>query len=75
MERQFDEWQLTLTEREVAFGLLQGYSHKRIAKESGRSERTVRQHATAVYEKAGVTSRAELAAYFLVALRVPRGVA
>lgn len=72
IEQQFMEWQLTPTEREVAFGLLQGYSHKRIARDAGRSERTVRQHATAVYEKAGVASRAELAAFFLVALRLPR---
>lgn len=63
--RQFEEWQLTPTEREVALLLLQGHSHKSIAKQTSRSERTVRQHATAVYEKAGLGSRAELAAFFL----------
>jgi hypothetical protein len=33
-----------------------------------RSERTVRQHAVAVYRKAGVAGRAELAAFFLSGL-------
>jgi DNA-binding CsgD family transcriptional regulator len=59
------EWQLTPAEREVAFGLLRGFSHKRIATLTGRSERTVRQHAIAVYQKAGLGGRAELAAFFL----------
>ncbi len=62
---QFDTWLLTPTEREVAFLLLQGHGHKQIAGQTGRSERTVRQHAVAVYGKAGLSSRAELAAFFL----------
>lgn len=62
---QFDAWQLTPTEREVAFLLLQGHGHKQIAGQTGRSERTVRQHAVSVYGKAGLSSRAELAAFFL----------
>ena len=33
-----------------------------------RSERTVRQHAVAAYDKAGVAGRAELAAFFLTDL-------
>jgi DNA-binding NarL/FixJ family response regulator len=48
--------------------LLQGRSHKEIAATSGRSERTVRQHAAAAYEKAGLGGRAELAAFFLEGL-------
>jgi DNA-binding CsgD family transcriptional regulator len=71
IDRQFDAWQLTPAEREVALLLLKGYSHKHVAAETGRSERTVRQHATSVYEKAGLSSRAELAAFFLDALRLP----
>lgn len=67
-DRQFDEWQLTPAEREVALLLLKGYSHKHIAAATGRSERTARQHAVAVYQKAGMTSRAELSAFFLEAL-------
>ena len=51
--------------------LLKGYEHKQMAARTGRSERTVRQHAGAVYEKAGIGGRAELAAYFLNDLMLP----
>jgi DNA-binding NarL/FixJ family response regulator len=71
IDRQFDEWQLTPAERDVALLLLKGYSHKHVAAETGRSERTVRQHATSVYSKASLGSRAELAAFFLDALHLP----
>lgn len=71
IDAQFQEWHLTPAEREVALLLLKGYSHKHVAAETSRSERTVRQHATVVYQKAGLGSRAELAAFFLDALRVP----
>ncbi len=69
--RQFDAWGLTPAEREVALLLLKGRSHKEIANETGRSERTARQHAIAVYDKAGLDGRATLAAFFLDALTVP----
>lgn len=68
LEAQFDAWELTPAERATARGLLRGLSHRAIAAADGRSERTVRQHAVAVYRKAGVTGRAELAAFFLSAL-------
>lgn len=68
---QFDAWGLTPAEREVALLLLKGYSHKHVASATGRSERTARQHAAAVYQKAGLGSRAELAAYFLEDLLLP----
>ena len=68
---QFDTWQLTPTEREVAARLLGGESHKRIARETNRSERTVRQHAMAVYRKSGLGGRAELAGFFLGDLLPP----
>jgi len=62
---QFDAWGLTPAEREVALLVLQGLGHKEIAVRTGRSERTVRQHAAASYEKAGLGGRAELAGFFL----------
>lgn len=70
---QFKGWNLTPAERDVALLLLKGYSHKRIARETSRSERTVRQHAAAAYQKAGVGSRAELAAFFLEGVVLPQG--
>jgi len=71
VDKQFRAWQLTPAEREVALLLLKGYSHKHVASATGRSERTARQHAAAVYQKAGLRSRAELAAYFLEDLLLP----
>ncbi|MGD8866279.1 MAG: LuxR C-terminal-related transcriptional regulator [Gemmatimonadales bacterium] len=71
IDGQFREWELTPAEREVALLLLKGYSHKHIASATHRSERTVRQHAVAVYRKAGLSSRAELAAFFLEDLILP----
>lgn len=64
-------WGLTPTEREVAMLILKGESHKRIAGLTGRSERTVRQHAVTIYNKSGLRGRAELAAFFLQDLVVP----
>lgn len=71
MDRQFQAWGLTGAEREVALLLLKGRSHKEIARDTARSERTVRQHAVAVYQKADLGGRAELAAFFLEDLMLP----
>ncbi len=71
VDEQFGAWQLTPAEREVALLLLKGRGHKQIAAATGRSERTVRQHAVAVYQKSGLQGRAELAAFFLEDLAVP----
>lgn len=71
VDEQFRDWQLTPAEREVALMLLKGYGHKEVAALTGRSERTVRQHAVAIYEKSGLKGRAELAGFFLEDLVVP----
>jgi DNA-binding CsgD family transcriptional regulator len=71
IDRQFDAWGLTPAEREVALLVLKGLGHKQIAGLTGRSERTVRQHAVTVYGKAGLGGRAELAAFFLQDLMLP----
>jgi DNA-binding CsgD family transcriptional regulator len=72
VQEQFDAWRLTPAEREVALLLLKGQGHKQIAAATGRSERTVRQHAVSVYQKSRLQGRAELAAFFLEDLGVPR---
>ncbi|HKU60056.1 MAG TPA: helix-turn-helix transcriptional regulator [Gemmatimonadales bacterium] len=69
VDEQFGVWQLTPSEREVALLLLKGHGHKQIAAATGRSERTVRQHAVAVYQKSGLQGRAELAGFFLEDLK------
>jgi len=71
IDRQFGAWHLTTAERDVALLLLKGYSHKAIAKETGRSAQTIRQHAASVYRKADLSGRAELSAYFLEDLMLP----
>lgn len=69
IDQQCSDWGLTPTEREITLRLLKGQGHKQIAADTGRSERTVRQHAVAVYQKSGLGGRAELAAFFLDGLR------
>lgn len=72
IDRQFEAWELTPSEKEVALLLVKGHSHKRIAAMTDRSERTVRQHATSVYTKADLAGRHELSAFFLEDLMLPR---
>lgn len=64
-ERQFREWSLTDTEREVALLLLKGLSFKEIAAVRDTLEKTVRQQASSVYRKSGLGGRHELAAWFI----------
>lgn len=63
--RQLERWDLTGAERDIALQLVRGRSHKEIAAARATTERTVRQQALTVYRKAGVHTRAELAAFFL----------
>jgi DNA-binding CsgD family transcriptional regulator len=71
IDAQFTRWSLTDAEREVALLLLKGLSTKEIAAVRAGSERTVREHARAIYSKAGLTGRAALSAFFLEDLLVP----
>jgi len=68
---QFAEWGLTGTESEIALLMLKGLSHKEIATLRDCSSATVRQHATAVYRKSGLTSRSQLTGFFLEDLLAP----
>lgn len=72
IDRQFGRWGLTGAERDVAILLLKGLSHKEVASVRSVSEVTVRQQAAAVYRKAGVSGRHDLAAFFLEDLLAPR---
>lgn len=71
IDQQFDRWELTPAEREVALLLMKGYSHKAIARRTDRGDQTVRQHAASAYRKANLSGRAELAAFFLEDLILP----
>jgi putative tricarboxylic transport membrane protein len=72
IDRQFDTWALTAAEREIALLILKGLRHKEIASLRNTTERTVRQQALAVYKKAGLDGRTDLAAFFLEDFLAPR---
>ena len=71
LDRQFERWALSPAEKEVALLLLKGLSHKEIALVRRITEATARQQARAVYKKAGLSGRNELAAFFLEDLLLP----
>lgn len=71
VSQQFERWELTPAEQEIGLLLLKGLSHKEVADVRATSERTVRQQAFALYKKAGLGGRAELAAFFFEDLLLP----
>lgn len=71
LDEQFDRWDLTPAEKEVTLLLLKGLSHKEIANARSVTEATARQQARAVYKKAGLSGRHDLAAFFLEDLMLP----
>ncbi len=73
IDRQFERWALSPAEKEVALLLLKGLSHKELADVRSITEATARQQARAVYKKAGVSGRHDLAAFFLEDLLLPGG--
>lgn len=62
--KQFEKWELTPAEANVAFLLLKGLPFKEIAEIRGGSEKTIRHHALKIYQKSGMQGRTELFAYF-----------
>ena len=62
---QFRQWGLTASEQEVALLLLKGLSFREIAEVRSTLEKTVRQQASSIYRKAGVSGRASFAAWFI----------
>jgi DNA-binding CsgD family transcriptional regulator len=72
IDLQLRRWNATAAESEVALLLLKGLSTKEIAAVRGVSDHTVRQQARSLYAKAGLSGRAELSAFFLEDLLLPR---
>lgn len=62
-ERALAHESLTEKEREVARLLLKGLSTQEMASVTGNSEKTLKQHISRIYEKCGVSSRAEFFHY------------
>lgn len=73
IDQQLSKWGLTMAEKEVAFLLLKGLSLKEIATIRNTTEKTARVQSMAVYEKAGISGRSELSAFFLEDLLAPHG--
>jgi DNA-binding NarL/FixJ family response regulator len=71
IDDQFERWQLSPAEKEVGLLLLKGLSHREIAEARSVTEATARQQARAVYKKAGLSGRHDLAAFFLEDLMLP----
>ncbi len=63
--RQFSEWMLTDSEIEVGWLLLKGLSLKEIAHVRSTQEKTVRQQASSIYKKAGISGRHTFSAWFI----------
>lgn len=65
VERQFDLWRLTPAERDVAWLSLKGVDVTEIATLRGAANGTVRAQLARIYNKSGVTSRAQFASLFV----------
>ncbi len=65
IQLQFQQWNLTNSEQEVAMLLLKGLSFREIAAVRSTLEKTVRQQASAIYKKAGVAGRHAFSAWFI----------
>ena len=62
---QFEAWDLTASESEIAMLILKGFSNNEIAALRNTSKATVRQQASSIYAKSGLSNHRELSAYFL----------
>lgn len=65
IEAQFTVWGLTPAERDVAFLALKGLDVAELAEMRGAAQGTVRAQLSNIYAKAGVTGRAQFAAWFV----------
>jgi len=65
IDQQFNKWNFTRGEKEIALLLIKGLSMKEIADIRGSAESTVRQQASLIYKKSSLGGRMELSAFFL----------
>jgi len=72
IEEQFSQWHLTPAEKEVGFLLLKGLTLKEIADIRKTRLKTVQQQSQSIYQRTGLASRSELAAFFLEDLLPPQ---
>lgn len=65
IHQQFDQWQLTDSEQQVAMLLLKGLGFKEIAAVRSTKHKTVRQQASTIYAKSALEGRHAFSAWFL----------
>ncbi len=65
INQQFADWSLTPSEQEVGWLLLKGLSLKEIAGLRETRGKTVRQQASSIYKKAGLSGRHTFSAWFI----------
>ncbi len=65
LEKQIEEWNLANSEREITLLLIKGLSIQEIADIRTTKPGTIKSQCNAIYRKAGVAGRNELAAYFI----------
>jgi DNA-binding CsgD family transcriptional regulator len=65
INQQFQAWSLTPAERDVGLLALKGLDVAEIAELRGAAQGTVRAQLTRIYQKAGVSGRAQFAAFFV----------
>lgn len=68
VERQFTLWSLSRAEHDVGLLALRGMDVAEIAEARGAAQGTVRAQLSRIYAKAGVTGRAQFAAFFVEGL-------
>lgn len=65
MQEQFNHWDLSPSEADIALLLIKGLSIKEIADARNVKEKTIRGQATNIYSKSGYAGRHELVAHFI----------
>ena len=70
INQQLKQWKFTPAEEDICYMLLKGFSLQEIADLRETSERTIRQQASMLYKKSGLSGRAQLSAFFLEDLLV-----
>lgn len=65
VDKQFEQWQLTPTERHVAIFVMKGFSNAEIARLRGTTESTVKSQLTSVFRKTGLSSRQQLTTHLI----------
>lgn len=64
IQQQFMDWELSQSEQQIAMLLLKGLSFSEIAALRNTKEKTVRQQASEIYRKSGVSGRHAFSAWF-----------